>query len=203
MLGEIIQSPLFKTGPLSDSRLVELRELGRNRIALGLTKKILDQGNSDVLKYIFYGINNLEIPLEILSIENPAEILSNYFAAGGLKKGNRHRLSDSKIPHDFLKLVQYMNKCSYGYKDGRFASLASKFKDKECFDSGPWEQMKRLELLEQSVKKRFVNSFLDLYKFSDKENSYIRDFYDRGDKKFYADSIYKKFMSLGEESKQI
>lgn len=205
---EEIQPPLFKTGPLSDSRLVaktKLENLGRNRaVAFGITETILRKGNSSVLKNILYGMYNLEIPLEMLSIENAAEILSKCFAAGDLKRGNAHRLSDSKIPHDFLRLVRYMD--SYSYNNG-FASLANKFE--EYFDSGPWEQVKRLKLLEQSVRDvrdiggEFVKSFLSLYKPSDKENSFIYAFHDLDYKGFYVDGIYGKFKSLSEKVKQI
>jgi len=203
---EETQKSLFKPPePFSDSRLVaeiNLRKLGRNLDdAFGITETILKKGSCTALKNIFYGINNLEIPPEMLMIENPAEILSKCFAAGDLKRGNAHRLSDSKIPHDFLGLVRYMD--SYSYNNG-FASLAHKFK--KCFDSHPEKQRERLGLLEQSMEDvggRFVNSFLSPYRPSDKENSVTYGFHDLSYKRFYVDGICGKFKSLSEKAKQI
>lgn len=201
-----MQKSLFKPPePFSNSRLIaeiNLRKLGRNlAIAFGITKTGLDKGDYDVLKYIFYGMNNLEIGLEIPSRENAAEILSKCFAAGRLKKGNAH-LNNPNIPHDFLRLVRYMNKCSYNNK--KFVNLASKFK--ECFDSRPGKQRERLGLLEQSMEDvgdEVVNSFLSPYRSSDKENSFIYAFHDLGYKGFYVDGIHGKFKSLSDEAKKI
>ena len=199
------QSSLF-TDHLSDNRLVvetKLRNLGRNRVAFGITKTSLKKGSYGVLENIFYGMYNIEIPLEILSIENPAEILSNYFAAGSLKRENVP--PNPNIPHDFLSLVNYINE--HSYKNIKFASLAHKFKKSSCFDSRPGEQRKRLEFLEQSVMDGFVNSFLAEYRSSDKENSFSYFFHDpnrEGESKvIYADIIYEKLKSLSEKAKQI
>jgi len=206
---EGIQKSLFKTGPLSDSRLVaktKLEILGRNLDdAFGVTKTGLCKGSCDVLRYIFRGIHNLDLELflEMLSIENPAEILSPCFAAGRLKKGNRH-LENPNIPRDFLELKNFLNK--YSYNKG-FANLASKFK--EYFDSGPWEQVKRLELLEQSMKDvrdiggEFVKSFFSSYRISDEENSFIYDFHAPRSKEGYVNIIYDELESLSERAKQI
>jgi len=199
------QSSLF-TDHLSDNRLVvetKLRNLGRNRVAFGVTNTGLKKGGYGVLENIFYGMHNLEIPLEILSIENPTEILSNYFAAGSLKRGNVH--PNPNVPHDFFKLVDYINR--YSYNNKRFASLAQKFKKSSCFDDHLGEQRKRLEFLEQSVMDGFVNSFLAEYRPSDKENSFSYFFhdpnYDGGSKGTYANLIYDKLVSLGKEAKKL
>ncbi len=213
MTGEIIQPPLFETGPFSiksiaETELNKLRDLGRNRIALGVTKTGLSQGDPEALKYIFYGMHNLEIPLEILSIENPAEILSKYFAAGGLKRGNAHRNPDANIPGGFLRLVNYINWCSYNsysHNNRGFVSLAHKFK--KCFNDSSKKQRERFELLEQSmgedVGKEFVRSFFSPYRYSDKENSLIYDFHDPGNKKDRVGMIYNKLESLGKEAKKL
>jgi hypothetical protein len=205
MLGEIIQPPLFKTGPLSDSRLVKLIKLGLDRVAFGVTTTGLKKGDFDVLKYIFYGIHNLDLELflEIPSIENPGEILSGCFATGGLKKGNRH-LENPNISCDFLELKQYLNKCSYNNE--KFVSLAHEFK--KYFDSSPGKQRERLWLLEQSIEgigDKFVKSLRSLYRPSDKENSVTYEFHDLsyGRKKgFYVDGIYEKFKSLNERARE-
>ena len=198
---EGIQPPLFKTGPLSDSRLVELRKIGLNRIAFGITKTGLRKGNCDVLRYIFRGKRNLETPLEMLSIENPAEILSTCFATGRLKKGDAH-LNNSNIPRDFLELKNFLNKYSYNNKG--FRSLAQEFK--EWFDSRPWEQKKRLWLLEQSMEdigNEVVNSFFNNpYRISDEENSFIYDFHAPRSKEGYVNMLYDEFESLNKEAKK-
>ena len=140
MTERIMQPLLFEIKPFND----------RNRaVSFGVTKTSLNKGSYNVLEHIFYGMHNLEIPLEILSIENPAEILANYFAAGSLKRGNAH-LNILNIPHDFFKLVNYINTNSYN--NIGFASLAHKFKKSSCFDSSPGRQRKRFDILEQNVK---------------------------------------------------
>ncbi len=187
-----MQSSLFETEPSSDSN---------RAVAFGVTNTGLKKGSYGVLENIFYGIHNLEISLEILSIENPAEILSEYFAAGSLKRGSAH--FNPNIPQDFFKLVHYMNE--YSYNNKKFASLAHKFKKSSCFDSSPGKQRERLELLEQSVKEGFVNSFLAKYRPSNKEDSVNQAFYDPNydgeDKGIYADMIYKKLKSLSDRLK--
>jgi len=206
MLGEI-QPLLFKTGPLSDSRLVaktKLEIFGRNLDdAFGVTQTKLNKGSYGVLENIFYGMNNLEISLEILSIENPAEILSEYFAAGSLKRGDAHRNPNANVPRDFLRLVNYINRNSYS--NIGFANLTHKFK--KCFDSSPGKQMERLEILEPSVKEGFVNSFRAKYRPSNKEDSVNQAFYDPnydgGSKGTYANLIYSKLKSLSERVKEI
>jgi hypothetical protein len=200
------QSSLF-TDHLSDNRLVvetKLRNLGRDRVAFGVTQTSLKKGSYGVLENIFYGMNNLEIPLEMLSIENPAEILSEYFAAGSLKRENVH--PNPNVPHNFFKLVDYINR--YSYNNITFASLAHKFKKSSCFDSGPGEQRKRLEFLEQSVMDGFVNSFLAKYRPSNREYPFDSDaFYDPNcdgrSKGIYTNLIYDKLVSLGKEAKKL
>ena len=199
MIGEI-QKSLFETGPLSDSKLVaktKLENSGRNlAVAFGVTKTGLNKGNPYVLKYIFYGGNNLEIGLEIPSRENAAEILSKRFAAGILKKWDAH----FNLTRDFLELVRFLD--DYSYSKIGFASLAQEFK--KYFGSSPGKQMERLKLLEQSVEdvgKEFVDSFFTKYKFSNKEKEFDYDFYDRGDKEFYVDEIYKELKSSSDKAK--
>jgi hypothetical protein len=203
MIGEI-QRSLFKPKPSSEGRLfakTELISFDPNLAdAFGVTKTGLDKGSYGVLENIFYGMPNIKIPLEMLSIENPVEILSIYLATSILKKGNLHRSSNSDIPRDFLKLVAYLNRCSYTSKG--FRSLAKEFKDKECFDI---EQEIRLKLLEQDVEERFVNSFFATYKPSNKEN--LGGFYDPNcdgrSKGIYTNLIYDKLVSLGKEAKKL
>jgi len=200
--------PSLFTDHLSDNRLVvetKLRNLGRNRVAFGVTQTKLKKTGYRVLEDIFHGMNNLEIPLEMLSIENPAEILSEYFAAGNLKRGDAHLNPNANVPRDFLRLVNYINRNSYS--NIGFASLTHKFKKSSCFDSSPGKQMERLEILEQSVKEGFVNSFRAKYRPSNKEDSVNQAFYDPnydgGSKGTYANLIYSKLTSLSERAKQI
>lgn len=196
MIGET-QKPLFKIPESSnDSRLfakTELINFDRNHaVAFGVIKTGLDKGSYGVLENIFYGMRNIKIPLEMLSIENPAEILSIYLATGILKKGNLHRSSDSDIPHDFLELVVYLNRCSYTSKG--FRSLAKEFKGKECFDI---EQEKRLGFLGQSVEEEFVESFL-----ADYEPPYDPNC-DGESKEPYVKIIYNELTSLSDRFKKL
>ena len=199
-----MQPSLFETESSNDSRLfakTELITFDRNHaVSFGVTKTGLKKASYNVLEHIFYGMRNIKIPLEMLSIENPTEILSICLATSILKKENLHRSSDSDIPRDFLELVVYLNKCSYTSKG--FRSLAKEFKDKECFDI---EQEIRLKLLEQDVEERFVNSFFAPHKSSNKEDPVGYDFgdpnYDGESKKIYVDIIYDELESLSEKVK--
>lgn len=193
-----MQKPLFGKGIFSDSKLIL-----NSAVAFGVTKTGLKEGDYSVLENIFYGINNLKIPLEILGLQNPAEILSEFFAAGGLKRGDRHLTLG--IPQNFLKLVNYIN--WYSYNNKKFASLAHNFK--KCFDDSPGKQKERLELLEENAGDRFVGMFFNKYRFSNKDKKFNYDFYDPNwewdarNKGIYADIIYKEFKSLSEKVKQI
>jgi len=132
-----------------------------------------------------------------MSIENPAGILANYFAAGSLKRRYAHEIFD--LPRDFFMLVNYLN--LYSHNNKGFARLAHEFK--KCFDDSPREQKKRFELLNPSVRKEFVDSFFFPYKPSNKENP--GGFYDPNcdgaSKGAYADSIYKELKSLSDRLK--
>jgi len=194
MLGKIIQPPLFKTPKVSnDSRLfakTELINFDRNLAdAFGVTKTGLKKTSYGILENIFYGMRNIKIPLEMLSVENPGEILLNYSATNYLKMRGAHL--DPNIPDDFSELVKYIN----SHKKG-FADLAHEFK--EYFDI---KQMERLELLEQSVKDDFVKSFLASYKspFNDfgDPNYYGRD------KGVYINIICNELKRSSDEAKKL
>jgi len=207
MTERIMQKSLFETESLSNSKSIAetvLRNFDRNyAVSFGVTKTGLNKGSYSVLENIFYGMHNLEIPLEILNMENPAEILSNYFAAGRLKKGDAH-LNILNIPRDFLRLVNYINKNSYN--NLKFASLAHRFR--KYFDNSPGKQRKRLELLEQSVRDRFVGSFFTPYRPSNKEERFNPNaFYDPNcdgkSKRVYVDRIYEELKFLRDKSKEM
>ncbi len=199
MIGER-PSSLFEPKHFSDSRLIAeigLRNLGKDRIALGLTKEILKETPPEVLKCLFYGMANLIISPEIAGIENAEEVASTYFAASILKRENKHLYS---TPRDFLELKHHLNNCSYNISE--FCTLASKLKKVGCFDSGPGKQKERLKFLRKSIGKNFVTEFRVLYRCSDKEGPYF-DFYDKEDEETYIKIIYNKFESLSERAKQI
>jgi len=211
MLGKIIQPSLYEGDLFRNSQAAAktaLKDLGRNlEDAFGVTKKILHKGHPDVIKYILYGMNNLEFDnpkfdLEIVSRENAGEILANRFSAGLLKQGNLHIHNEAKIPLIFSKLVPYMNDCSYGNKKFPFASLASEFE--EYFNI---KQSKRFELLEQSTEEDigggFVKAFCKPYKFSDKENSVKQDFHDPENKGDRIEMIHGKLMFLSNEANKL
>ena len=191
-MGEM-QKSLFGTGSSSDSN---------RAVAFGITKTGLNEGSYSVLENIFYGMRNIKISSEIMSIENPAGILADYFAAGILKRRNAH-LNMLNIPCDFFMLVNYLN--LYSHNDKGFARLAPKFK--KCFDDSPREQKKRFELLNPRVRKEFVDSFFAPYKSSNKEDPVGYDFgdpnYDGGSKEVYAKMIHKELESLSERAKKL
>ncbi|HUW43967.1 MAG TPA: hypothetical protein VMV95_03345 [Bacillota bacterium] len=193
MIKETIQEGLFQ--PHSEVPNIN------NDVAFGVTKTGLLKGCYGALENIFYGMHNLEIPLEMLSIENSEEILANFFAAGDLKKGNLH--INPYIPIHFLELVNYMNKKSYINKG--FLSLAHNFET--CFDNSPGKQRERLESLDKQTKNRFVFSFFKEYKCSNKENSFNYSFYnpncDGRSKEVYADMIYQQLKFLSDQSKEV
>jgi len=185
---EGIQKPLFEIKPFS----------GINRaIAFGATRTGLDKGGFEVLKNIFYGMRNLKISLEMLSIQNAAEILEDYFTAGDLKRGNNFNLILYNPP-DFFRLIDYIN--DYSNKNRGFANLTQGFK--ECFDI---EQKIRLGILNQKIKEKFVDSFLSPYRPSNREDP--GGFYDPNcdgrDRGIYAKWIYKELESLSERVKEI
>ena len=190
MMGEM-QKPLSETKSSSDSNRAD---------AFGVTKTGLTEGSYDVLETIFYGMRNIKISSEIMSIENPAGILADYFAACYLKREDTH-LNMLNIPRDFFMLVNYLN--LYSHNNKGFARLAHEFK--KCFDDSPREQKKRFELLEQSVRDSFVDSFFATYKPSNKEDPVGYDFYDPNcdgtSKEVYADKIYKELKSLSDRLK--
>jgi len=199
MVGET-QPLLLKSKSLSDSRLiaeVKLRNLGKDRIALGLTRKILEETSPGVLKCLFYGMANLIISPEMAGIENAEEVASPYFAAGILKRENKHLYS---TPRDFLELKHYLNDFSYNISE--FRILACELRKVGCFDSGPGKQKERLKFLRKSTGKNFVAGFRVLYRCSDKESPYF-DFYDKEDEEIYINIIYNKFKSLGEKAKKL
>ena len=206
MTERIMQKSLFETEVRSSDKLIieaGLENLGKNHaVSFGITKTGLNKGRYDVLENIFYGMHNLEIPLEILEIENPAEILANYFSAGELKRRDAH-LNILNIPRDFFGLVNYINWNSY-HNTG-FAGLAHEFK--KYFDNSPGKQRKRLGLLEQSVRDRFADSFFTKYRPSNREEPFNYAFYDPNcdgkSKGIYADRIYKDLKSLSEKAKKL
>jgi len=188
MMGEM-QKSLFEKGSSSDSN---------RAVAFGITKTSLNEGSYSVLENIFYGMRNIKISSEIMSIENPGEILADYFAAGILKRENTH-LNILNIPRDFFMLVNYLN--LYSHNDKGFARLAPKFK--KCFDDSPREQKKRFELLDPRVRDSFVKSFFATYKPSNKENP--GGFYDPNcdgeNKGVYADRIHEELKFLSDKLK--
>ncbi len=207
MVGELEQKSLFKSeSTINNNPLFEVEESLPYKItpnlsvAFGVTKKGLLEGNYRTLENIFYGINNLGIPIEMLVIENPDEILANYFAAGKLKRHNRHL--SLNLPHDFLPLINALNK--HSYPDG-FASLAHNFRN--YFNKNPGKQKERLSILEKTTKDEFIASFFSPYKFSNKDVEFNHDFYDPNfdgrDKGIYVNKIYEKFLSLSQEVKEI
>ena len=166
----------------------------------GIRKKDLQNLDYYGLKAAFYGLHNLDIPTEMLSNENPDEIAAKYIAAYILKRNNSHlRKSFSEKPNydlfdgypiQFNELIRKMDDCAYRYLWDLKENCIKKF------PANPGDQLRRLESLEDSVKKSFMDSFFKNYRPSKAEQHDTVDaFYDPNcdgrDKSIYADRIYE------------
>lgn len=157
-----------------------------NHTAFGVTQKGLCEGRTHgALETIFRGMRNLKIPAEMLRIQNPAETLAEFFAAGHLKWLDKLPSLNPNIPRDFFELINGINK--YSDKNG-FACLKNNFR--EYFDI---EQGIRLALLKQSMREEFVESFL-----ADYEEPLYDPNCDGRDKGIYARWIHHGLKSLSE-----
>ena len=140
-----------------------------NKIILcGIRKKDLRNLDYYGLKAAFYGLHNLDIPIEILNNENPDEIAAKYIAAYILKRNNNHLrkpfstktnydLFDDS-PVEFNEVIRRMDDCAYRYLRDLKENCVKKF----SANSG--DQLRRLGSLEDSVKRSFMDSFFKIYR---------------------------------------
>lgn len=119
-----------------------------------------------VLESVFYGIHNLNIPVEMSDVLSDWEILAKYFSAGGLKRHNSHKNRDD-IPQDFMPLVRFMDENAKRETGGNFRRHLLPEKG----------QYERLAQLSGSAKGFFVRSFHSSYNPSMNE-SILGRFYD-------------------------
>ena len=167
-----------------DSNEVPLVKVPKN---WGIRKVDLKKLNYDNLEDTFYGIHNLGVPIEMLDIENPDEIVANYVATGIMKRWNKHL--DTDLPRDFLDLVRKMNEVAY---KTNLRLLA-----RDCKKRFSRNQQERLSGLDKSLQSTFVNSFFSCYRPSLKEEpSNPNAFYDPNadgrNKDIYISRIYDK-----------
>ena len=153
------------------------------------------------LRNTFCGIHNLDVPNEILDLENPAEIIAKYFSAGHLKRYNYHwRLA---IPAEFLELIRYLNKRARGSSPGVRRLMKEGITRFDLVDN-PEEA--RLYGLDEEIKRSFVNSFFGDYRPSNgEEPNNSEAFYDPNidgeDKRIYAIRI-RAFLKRKQDSRE-
>lgn len=153
----------------------------------GLRKADLGKLDYGSLEDVFYGLHNLAISVEMLDVENPDEILSQYLAAGFLKRQNRHKQMNVA---GILGLVRDMNEESYSRGDFRVMANNCKRRFKSR------TQADRLHSLSIGDATVFVDSFLRDYRPSDREEpSNYNAFHDPNlggaNKRAYVNAIYK------------
>jgi len=151
----------------------------------GIRKKDLALIAKRSLEDIYYGIYNLDIPVEMMNAMNPDEILAKYCAAGDAKRYDGHIATG--FPVDFLELIKLLDKGGYR----KMGHMAGKCNRKFSADKG--EQQKRLQALDQSVQDAFVKEFFRPYRPSTREEpSNPNAFEDHQDhsKKFYEKAVY-------------
>ena len=191
-----------------DIQLGLFSEAVRRSVASERVPKVWDVRVKDLeslsysdLKKIFYGIHNLDVPNEILDLENPAEILAKYFAADHLKRDNYHRRL--AIPAEFLGLIRYLNKSARG-------SFGVRGLMRDCktrFDLVDSPEEERLYGLDEEIKRSFVESFFEDYRPSNgEEPDNPEAFYDPNidveDKRVYARRIYQFLKQKQREEKR-
>ncbi|MBW2977492.1 hypothetical protein KY331_01485 [Candidatus Woesearchaeota archaeon] len=151
----------------------------------GIRKKDLSLIAKRHLEDVFYGVYNLDIPVEMMDAMNPDEILAKYCAAGEVKRYNGHL--STGLPTDFLELARLLDKRGYR-KIGYMVSKCNR-----RFSTNKGDQEKRLRALDQSVQEAFVKEFFKAYRPSTREEpsnpNAFEDHHDHG-KRFYEKVIY-------------
>lgn len=161
----------------------------------GIQKKDLQKLKAGGISYspiqgMFVGIHNLYVPDVMLDVENPAEILAQYYAAGILKQSNQH-INNESIPRtSFSELAKYLNQVAYS--NPVFAKHSHSLKRR--FSVNPGDLQERLSGLDGSVKRDFFRSFFGYYNASDFEvGPRYQKFHDPRNPNKYVEQIYDYF----------
>lgn len=207
--GELFAQEVTRISSVRDSHDLK-RDLEKFKIIrpndlrgpFGVTQRALTGMNYQVLEDVFYGMHNVNVPSEMLYVENGNEIIANLLATGRLKRFNGH-LKNGNIPRDFLNLIAYMNRVAFD--DKSFRRTSPSFGKR--FESSNGKQGGRLELLDPEVGEAFVESFFRRYVPSSREEPENGDaFYDpnsdASSKKTYAQRIYR-FLKRKEDALNI
>jgi len=155
----------------------------------GVTKDTLFKANPRVLKDLFRGVNNLEIPRGMWEYLNPEEGLAIYFKIADLK-----RYHIKSIPQELMRLIPYINKQAWENLD--FAWLSHQFE--HPFSRMPGSQKPRLEKIASEDVDKFLSEVFDNpYRYSLSEHSFEGEYYDpngdawgRINKELYVKPIY-------------
>lgn len=161
----------------------------------GVTKKVLLQTSGRVLKDMFRGVNNLEIPRGMWEHLNPEEGLAIYFKIADLKRYNLE-----SAPQELFRLIPYINKQAWGNLD--FAWLSHQFE--HPFSRMPGSQKPRLEKIASEDVDKFLSEVFDKpYKYSLAEHSIEGEYYDPNcdaygniNKELYVTPIYNHVKSI-------
>ena len=188
------------------SELIELAEQGDPEAILSLeqsqAQRVYEERKSEVpknwsirqadlkrlgegfLQNIFRGIHNIGLHDEIMNVQNPDEILAQFYATGVMKRRNAH-LRGNAGNLEFYGLIKNMDQLAY--KNQKFREMAKKCKKR--FPSAPGDQMKRLEKLDESDRDAFVTAFLEPYVLSFAESQLEGEFLDPHTKTGYIRGI--------------
>jgi len=199
----------FSTLPKELEKPTDEVKMHKKKIIMpfNIRKRDLNSLEFNSLKYLFYGLHNLDMPKEMSDYENPDEIVAKYIAAYVLKRNNMHLTKPFSIkpnyelfdnsPIEFNQVIRKMDDCAYQYL-GDFKKKCIK-----RFSSNPGDQLRRLECLEDSVKSSFIDSFFKAYRPSRDEQPFnVDSFYDPNcdgrDKSIYVNGIYRILNSKAE-----
>ncbi len=168
-----------------------------NLETFGVTKGPLLQANARVLKYMFRGIHDLNIPRGMWEYLNPEEGLAIYFRITPLKES-----SLKSAPQELMKLIPYLNKQAWA--DPRFAHLSHQFE--HPFSRMPGSQKPRLEKIAPEDVDNFLSSVFDdpLKIPYTNADHFEGDYYDPNgglyeyaiNKKLYVNPIYNHIKSI-------
>jgi len=152
------------------------KKMGKN---FGFKKEYLNSFTYNELRYIFQGMNNIEIPEEMSKILNPLERLAIYYSLNYIKE--RDTLHDKcKKCEDIMEISKIINKIAFKTTDG-FGKLSKAIKKdsyKTAFKKGykkfetePYSLQRRLNHLPKKAIKTFMESFGKQYEKSFAQNS--------------------------------
>lgn len=135
------------------------------------------------LENIYYGLHNLKIPSEMLSVMNIDEIVAKYCATAELKRSSVYPKQHEK----FLDMVRNMTRAggTPAELDEGIVSLVTKMDEigysfiapmavacKKTYPSDSLSQILRISGLDEGVKRSFANSVFTEYRPSITEDSH-------------------------------